>query len=185
MTPQKFDETERPAAAEDIRSRMRRGLVAAMKARDQQAVAALRTTLAAIDNAEAIENDEVVYDEEIDEYVADPRSALDAVEAHPAVAGSVLGVGAAEANRRILTPAEVAEVVHAEVTEREVTADVLERAGPLIGAERLRDRPERRREQAERIRVEVERLRAEAKLIGTYLDPPGPPPGPPPGSPGG
>ncbi|HJU00900.1 MAG TPA: hypothetical protein VJ966_06795 [Actinomycetes bacterium] len=176
MTPQKFDETERPAAAEDIRSRMRRGLVAAMKARDQQAVAALRTTLAAIDNAEAIENDEVVYDEEIDEYVADPRSALDAVEAHPAVAGSVLGVGAAEANRRILTPAEVAEVVHAEVTEREAAAELLERVGPLVQAERLRDQPERRHDQAERLRAQIEHLRAEAKLLRSYLDPPGPSP---------
>jgi hypothetical protein len=97
----------------------------------------------------------------------------------PTVAGSLLGVGAAEVDRRILTPAEVAEVVRDEVTEREVTADLLERAGPLIQAERLRDRPERRREQAERLRVEVERLRAEAKLIGTYLDPPDLPPGPP------
>jgi uncharacterized protein YqeY len=34
---------------------MRRGLTAAMKARDKPATAALRSTLAAIDNAEAVD----------------------------------------------------------------------------------------------------------------------------------
>ena len=40
---------------EDIRTRLRRALPAAMKARDQTTVAALRSALAAIDNAEAVE----------------------------------------------------------------------------------------------------------------------------------
>ena len=155
MPPRNSEETERPEAAEDIRARMRRGLVAAMKARDQQTVAVLRSTLAAIDNAEAIENDEVVYDDAIDEYVADPGSALGAVDAHPAVAGSVLGVGAAEVDRQILTPEEVEEVVRGEVTVREVAADMLARVG----------RPDH-----------AERLRAQAKLLTTYLGPSGPPP---------
>src|SRR5829696_9899862 len=74
MAPQHSDETERPEATEDIRARMRRGLVDAMKARDQQAVAALRSTLARIDNAEAL----------------DAEPALYSGEGHPAVAGSVL-----------------------------------------------------------------------------------------------
>jgi uncharacterized protein len=67
----------------DIRIRMRRALTAAMKARDQRAVAALRSALAAIDNAEAVEA---------------------AGEGHPPgegrIAGAVLGVGAAEVARR-------------------------------------------------------------------------------------
>jgi uncharacterized protein len=150
MTPRHSEETERPEATEDIRARMRRGLVDAMKARDQQAVAALRTTLAAIDNAEAIENDEVVDDDAVD-----AGSVLDADGEYPAVAGSVLGVGAAEVDRRILTSEETVEVVRGEATAREVAADVLERIG--------------RADQAER-------LRAQAKLITTYLDPPAPPP---------
>src|SRR5919201_2247574 len=114
MAPQHSKETDHPEAIEDIRARMRRGLVEAMKARDQQAVAALRTTLAAIDNAEAIENDEVVDDDEVD-----AGWVLNADDEHPAVAGSVLGVGAAEVDRRILTPEETAEVVRDEATARE------------------------------------------------------------------
>jgi uncharacterized protein len=161
MAPRHSEDTQHPEAAEDIRARLRRGLVDAMKARDQQAVSALRSTLAAIDNAEAIENDEVVYDDEIGDYVADAGSALDAVAEHPAVAGSVLGVGATEVDRRILPPEEVAAVVRDDVEEREIAADVLERIG--------------RADQAER-------LRAQAKLLTTYLDPPAPPPS---GQPGG
>jgi uncharacterized protein YqeY len=121
---------------EDIRARMRRGLVEAMKARDQQAVAALRSTLAAIDNAEAV----------------DAEQALPTGEGHPAVAGSVLGVGAAEVERRTLTPRETVEIVRAEVTDREIAAEAIERAG----------RPD-----------QAERLRAQARLLTAYLDPPG------------
>jgi uncharacterized protein YqeY len=125
---------------EDIRARMRRGLVDAMKARDQQAVAALRATLAAIDNAE------VVHAEVIDDNLA-----LDSGNGHPAVAGSVAGIGAAEVDRRILTPEETAAIVRGEVTEREAAADILERVG----------RPD-----------QAKRLRAQAALLTTYLDPP-------------
>src|SRR5829696_9995261 len=144
MPPQRSDETEHPDATEadateDIRARMRRGLVAAMKARDQQAVAALRSTLARIDNAEAVDPEAV-----------DDGPALGTDQGHPAVAGSVLGVGAAEVDRRVLTPEEMAAMVRDEVTEREVAADVLERV----------DRPD-----------QAERLRAQAKLLTTYLDP--------------
>jgi uncharacterized protein YqeY len=125
---------------EDIRARMRRGLVDAMKARDQQAVAALRATLAAIDNAEAVHAE-----------VIDDNLALDSGNGHPAVAGSVAGIGAAEVDRRILTPEETAAIVRGEVTEREAAADILERVG----------RPD-----------QAKRLRAQAALLTTYLDPP-------------
>jgi uncharacterized protein YqeY len=152
MPPRNPDATEPGDVTEDIRSRMRRGLVAAMRVRDQQAVATLRSTLAAIDNAEAIENDEVVDDEAIDELV-DGGSAPGTGGGHPAVAGSLLGVGAAEVDRRILTPEEVAEVVRDEVTEREVAAELLERVG----------HPDR-----------AQHLRAQAEFLATYLDPPGP-----------
>ena len=169
MAPQNFDATERPEAAqhteatEDVRARMRRGLVDAMKARDQQAVAALRSTLARIDNAEAVdpealdaeEEDAELFDaDEFDDEAADAGPAPSRGGRHPAVAGSVLGVGAAEVARRVLTPEEMAAIVRDDVEEREAAADVLERVG----------RPD-----------QAERLRTQAKLLTTYLDPAGPP----------
>ena len=152
MAPQHSEETERPEATEDIRVRMRRGLVDAMKARDQQAVAALRSTLARIDNAEAVDADAV------DDDGLDDEPALYSGEGHPAVAGSVLGVGAADVDRRVLTPEEMAAIVRDDVEEREIAAEVLVRVG----------RPD-----------QAERLRAQAKLLTTYLTPPGSPPEPP------
>ena len=137
---------------------MRRDLLTAMKARDQQAVAALRSTLARIDNAEAVDLD-AFDDEDLDDEGLDDEPALSTGTRHPAVAGSVLGVGAAEVDRRRLTPEQMAQIVRDEVTERETVADVVERVG----------RPE-----------QAERLRAQAKLLTTYLDPPPPPPSGPP-----
>ena len=55
---------------------------------------------------------------------------------------------------RLRQPEEMAAVVRDDVEERELAADVLERVG----------RPD-----------QAERLRAQAKLLTTYLDPPGPP----------
>src|SRR5829696_4737572 len=158
MAPQNFDATERPEAAQhteatkDIRARMRRGLFDAMKARDQQAVAALRSTLARIDNAEAVDADA------LDAEALDAEPALYSGEGHPAVAGSVLGVGAADVDRRVLTPEEMAALVRDDVEEREIAAEVLVRVG----------RPD-----------QAERLRAQAKLLTGYLTPPGSPPEPP------
>ena len=152
MASQHSEETERPEATEDIRVRMRRGLVDAMKARDQQAVAALRSMLARIDNAEAVDADAVDADG------LDDEPALYSGEGHPAVAGSVLGVGAAEVDRRVLTPEEMAAIVRDDVEEREIAAEVLVRVG----------RPD-----------QAERLRAQNKLLTTYLTPPGSPPEPP------
>jgi len=149
MAPQHSEGTERPEATEDIRARMRRGLVDAMKARDQQAVSALRSTLARIDNAEAVDADGLDADG------LDAEPALYRGDGRPAVAGSVLGVGAAEVDRRVLTPEEMAAVVRDDVEEREMAAEVLERVG----------RPDH-----------AERLRAQAKLLTTYLTPPGSPP---------
>jgi uncharacterized protein YqeY len=152
MAPQHSEETERPEATGDIRARMRRGLVDAMKARDQQAVAALRSTLARIDNAEAVDADG------LDAEALDAEPALYSGEGHPAVAGSVLGIGAADVDRRVLTPEEMAAIVRDDVEEREIAAEVLVRVG----------RPD-----------QAERLRAQNKLLTTYLTPPGSPPEPP------
>jgi uncharacterized protein YqeY len=162
MAPQHSEETERPEATGDIRARMRRGLVDAMKARDQQAVAALRSTLARIDNAEAVDADGLDADgldaDGLDAEALDAEPALYSGEGHPAVAGSVLGIGAADVDRRVLTPEEMAAIVRDDVEEREIAAEVLVRVG----------RPD-----------QAERLRAQNKLLTTYLTPPGSPPEPP------
>ena len=78
---------------------MRRALVEAMRARDATAVRALRSALAALDNAEAVPLD-------------------DAAARGTAIEASPVGVGAAEAARRDLTDDHVIEIVRAEVEER-------------------------------------------------------------------
>ena len=102
-----------------LRQRLRAALPAALKARDRLAVAALRSTLAAIDNAEAVD-----------------RPA--AVDRHLAIERIPVGVGAAEAARRALTEAEIERIVRAEVAEREAAAVEYERAGHRDRAEQLR-----------------------------------------------
>ena len=114
-----------------------------MKARDKRAVATLRSTLAAIDNAEAVEDAEAVDAEAVD---------AEAGGGHPGegvIAGAALGVGAAEVERRTLTAAETEAIVRREAAERETAAHAYERAGQAPHAERLR---------------------AEAELLNAYLD---------------
>src|SRR5918999_5932165 len=89
--------TRMPADGDNLRERLRRALPAAMKARDRPAIAALRSALAAIDNAEAVEAAET------------PTGA-----GTPAFAGTVAGVGAAEAERRRLTHTEMEQILRAE-----------------------------------------------------------------------
>jgi uncharacterized protein YqeY len=182
-----------PDHDEALRDRLRRALPAAMRARDAPAVAALRSALAAIDNAEAIDTtDSVGSSEALDKIEplndvgpaedAEPGTVAgsraepgvgapvepgagarvepgvggpvelgagaraepgvgDPVEPEsggPAFAGSVLGVGAAEAERRRLTATQTAEIVRAEIAERESAADAYDRAGQAERAERLR-----------------------------------------------
>jgi uncharacterized protein len=112
--------------ADDIRTRMRRDLTVAMKARDKRAVATLRSTLAAIDNAEAVENEAV------------DAAAGGGHQRGGAIAGAALGVGAAEVERRALTAAETQAIVRRELAERETAANAYERAGQAPHAERLR-----------------------------------------------
>jgi uncharacterized protein YqeY len=90
-----------------------------MKARDRVAVAALRSTLAAIDNAEAVDG----------VAVADQRLAIE----HTPV-----GVGVTEVERRALTEEQVEHVVRAEVGEREAAAREYDRVGRPERAEQLR-----------------------------------------------
>ena len=107
-----------------LRGRLRGALPAAMKARDGAAVAALRSALAAIDNAEAVESA--------------PRRSPAAAAGHADLAGTVAGLGVAEVERRHLQEAEVEQIVQAEVAERRAAADAYERAGQAERAGRLR-----------------------------------------------
>jgi uncharacterized protein len=146
---------------------MRRDLTAAMKARDKPAIAALRSTLAAIDNAEAVDAAQVPAaqvppaaagqpaSEEIPPAAAGQPASEEippAGRGHPAgegaIAGAALGVGAAEVERRALSAAETEAIVRREVAERQRAADAYERAGQAPHAERLR---------------------AEAELLDAYL----------------
>lgn len=107
---------------DDIRTRLRRALGDALKARDAGPVSALRSALSAIANAEAIE--------------PGPDRPAGTGSAH--FAGSVAGVGAAEAERRRLTEVDVATIVREEAAEREAAAVEYERAGHAAEAARLR-----------------------------------------------
>jgi uncharacterized protein YqeY len=89
-----------------------------MKARDRVAVGVLRSTLAAIDNAEAV-------------VPAETRGL--AIEQSP------LGAGAAEAERRVLSAGDIARIVRDEVDSREEAAADYERAGHADRAAQLRD----------------------------------------------
>lgn len=84
--------------ASPLRSLLRARLTAAMRDRDRGAVNVLRTTVAAIENAEAV-----------------PVPDAAAPTASPDVALAALGVGATEAERRRLDRGTEREVVAAEV----------------------------------------------------------------------
>ena len=102
-----------------LRQRLRDALPAALKAKDRVALAALRSTLAALDNAEAADR---------------PAS----VDENLAIEQIPVGVGAAEVERHALTDAQVDEMVRAEVAEREAAAAGYEKAGRAEQAQRLR-----------------------------------------------
>lgn len=90
-----------------------------MKARDRAAISALRATLAALDNAEAIAPTQV-----------EGRSL--AIEALPS------GARATEAARRVLTEDDVAAIVRAEAAERGKAATEYADLGQPDRAEQLR-----------------------------------------------
>ncbi len=89
-----------------VRERLRVALRAAMRERDRGAVSALRTTLAAIDNAEAVDTTARVG----------PTARAGAIES------SAVGVGAAEVARRELSEEDIVAIVRAEIAEREQAA---------------------------------------------------------------
>jgi uncharacterized protein YqeY len=98
---------------------MRQALPEAMRARDKAAVSALRATLAALDNAEAVPVD---------------GACLRGV----ALEQSPMGVGATEAARRELSEGEMTDLVRAEAAERLEAAAQLTAPAHADRAARLR-----------------------------------------------
>jgi uncharacterized protein len=99
---------------------LRRALTAALKARDGVAVSALRSALAAIENAGAVDPAQA------------PRS-----DGGP-IAGAVAGLGAGEVPRRSLGADELRALVTVEVEHRRSAAREYAELGRSDRAERLR-----------------------------------------------
>jgi len=104
-----------------LRDRMSAALIRAMMARDQVAISALRSTLGALANAEAVG-------------VGTPVGGAGSAD----VAGSTLGVRSTEAVRRVLAGRETADLVLSEAVERENAARGYDDARQDARAERLR-----------------------------------------------
>lgn len=107
--------------AKALRSMLRADLVTAMKSRRPEAVSALRTALAALDNAEA---------------VTLPDREVEATSEH--FAGTRTGVGSTEAERRVLSIAEIHALLTQQTQERIVEAHRYEALGEHGAANRLR-----------------------------------------------
>lgn len=90
-----------------------------MKGRDTVAVAALRSGLAAIDNAEAVAPPPTPM----------PRAGI--------VAAAMVGLGAGEAERLLLSEDQIADIIRAEIADRRAAASDYERAGRLDQTEQL------------------------------------------------
>ncbi|MGA6166843.1 GatB/YqeY domain-containing protein [Amycolatopsis magusensis] len=97
-----------------MRTDLRRGLTQAIKGKDRIAISAIRSALAAIDNAEA-----------------------PSVE-HHATTSIAVGVGSTEVERLHLTDADLHAIVDEEVQQRAKAAEEYERLGRAEQAERLR-----------------------------------------------
>jgi uncharacterized protein len=110
-----------PGNGSAAQARLRAALADALRRRDRVAVSALRSALSAIGNAEA---------------VSPPPAGAGTRSAH--IAGAAAGLGAGEASRRSLTPAEIDQIIRAEIGERARAADDYDRSGQPGPAQRLR-----------------------------------------------
>ena len=105
-----------------VRARLRAALKESMRERDRAATAALRSALAALDNAEAV----------------DPAGAGLVEVEHERIAGTVGGLGAGEVSRATLDEEGARAVVAGEVAERRAAADDYDRVGEDERAHALR-----------------------------------------------
>jgi hypothetical protein len=100
---------------------LREQLRAAVRERNHIAVAALRDAIATLDNAEAVE-----------------PGAEQSAASSEYVAGGVVGLGAAEAERRVLDPEAQRAIVRAEIEGRLAAATTYEQHGHRSRATDLR-----------------------------------------------
>jgi uncharacterized protein YqeY len=100
--------------------RLRVALKSALKAQDRTALSAIRSALAAIDNAGAVQS-----------YSGRPSIS----RGH--IAKAVAGLGAADVARRELVDREILDIIRAEVSERRLAAVEYRRGGRAYEAERL------------------------------------------------
>jgi uncharacterized protein len=103
-----------------LRQRLRKSLKDALSSRDTIAVAALRSAMSALDNAEAVDQS----------HAPGPTGGAGAFVR--------VGVGAGEVARRVLSGQDVIEIVHAELEDRTAAAAEYERLGRAEEASRLR-----------------------------------------------
>lgn len=108
------------APAQRWRATLRSDLLHARKQRDTVRVAAIRSALSAIDNAET------------------PDTAHTSTRIDGPIAHSVAGLGAAEVARRELTEAEILALLRAEIDERIGAATQFSAGGHADRAARLR-----------------------------------------------
>jgi uncharacterized protein YqeY len=102
----------------ELVTRLRADLTAALGSGDRVAVAALRSALAAIGNAEAVD---LTTD-------AGPAASPPAASEH--FAGARAGPGASEVTRKRLTVADVTRIVADEIAERQSAAAEYDRLDP-------------------------------------------------------
>lgn len=105
-----------------VQARLRAALTEALSSRDAAAVAAIRSALSAIANAEAIP----------------PPAIRPRPGSSEHVAGAVAGLGAAEAARRQLSEADISAILSAEISDRRTAADDYDRLGRGDQSARLR-----------------------------------------------
>ncbi len=105
-----------------MRDRLRHDLTAALKARDRTVVAALRSAIAALDNAEAVDLGEQ----------GRPSAATSSY-----IAGASAGAGSADVPRRALGDDEIATIVAGQIEERRQAAREYAELGQTEAAERL------------------------------------------------
>src|SRR5947208_5729200 len=92
------------------RARLRDALLNARKDRDAIRVSALRSALSAIDNAETPDD-----------------ARVDALSSGT-IAGGVVGLGAAEVARRVLSDEQIRSLLHVEIDERLAAAKEIDRS---------------------------------------------------------
>jgi len=107
----------------DMQAHLTTALRQAIRDRDSVATAALRSALAAIANAEAISAESV------------PAASTSS----PHFAGAAAGLGAGEVARRVLSEDELADIIRAEIADRDEAAGQYVQAGHADRAQRLRD----------------------------------------------